>query len=285
MRFTPRRAAALLLASALAGAIGIVAALRARRADPPSAAGLQAAPGLPSARPPGPAASDPRLPGEARTAASLVPELGRIEGESYQLYVFSFRVEEARFGVVDLEASDSLEAVLARTGAALVVNGGFFDAQRRPEGLVLVEGAERSPFSPSLGGGVLSVLADGAVLADAQGFSAPPAGARFSIQARPRLVVNGEANTRDERAKAERTALCVLGEGRRLEVVLARGEARGDGPTLAFFADVLVSRGCEQALNLDGGPSTGAAWRGAKGMESLPIRAPIRQAITVGVAR
>ena len=285
MRLSPRRAAALILAAVLAGAIGIVAALRAHRADPPSATGLQAAAGLPSARPPGPAASDPRLPGEARTAASIVPELGRVEGESYVLYAFSFRVEEVRFGVADLEASDSLEAVLARTGASLVVNGGFFDAQRRPEGLVRVEGAELSPFSPSLGGGVLSVLADRSVLSDAQGFSAPPAGARFSIQARPRLVVNGEANTRDEKAKAERTALCVLGEGRRLEVVLARGPSRGDGPTLAFFAEMLVSRGCEQALNLDGGPSTGAAWRGAKEVESLPIRAAIRQAITVRLGR
>ena len=47
-----------------------------------------------------------------------------------------------------------------------------------------------------------------------------------------------------------------------VEIVLARG--RNDepgGPSLFRLARWLVAEGCEDALILDGGPSTGAAWR------------------------
>ena len=68
--------------------------------------------------------------------------------------------------IVPLAAGVTDDDAVARAvaGASLVVNGGYFDAKRRPEGLVRVEGAELSPFSPSLGGGVFSVLAERAVL-------------------------------------------------------------------------------------------------------------------------
>jgi hypothetical protein len=64
-------------------------------------------------------------------------------------------------------------------------------------------------------------------------------------------------------------------------VVVARGEAPGRGPTLALLADMLVSRGCEGALNLDGGPSTGIAWRQDGGVQVLAPRGALRHAIAI----
>jgi len=57
--------------------------------------------------------------------------------------------------------------------------------------------------------------------------------------------------------------------------------AHGNGPTLALLADMLVSRGCEGALNLDGGPSTGIAWRQDGGVQVLAPRGPLRHAVAV----
>jgi hypothetical protein len=44
---------------------------------------------------------------------------------------------------------------------------------------------------------------------------------------------------------------------------------------------MLVSRGCEGALNLDGGPSTGVAWREGGKIHALAPRGPLRHAIAV----
>jgi hypothetical protein len=115
----------------------------------------------------------------------------------------------------------------------------------------------------------------------AEGFVAPP-GTDFALQARPRLVVDGGSNIRrDDGQAAERTALCLREQGRALEVIVARGEAAWKGPALALLADMLVSRGCEGALNLDGGPSTGAAWRQGGQVHALAPRGPIRHAVAV----
>jgi uncharacterized protein YigE (DUF2233 family) len=161
------------------------------------------------------------------------------------------------------------------------VNSGFFDPSERPEGLVVSEGAVFSGRSDALGGGVVAVAGGRATLLPAEGFAAPP-GTDFALQARPRLVVDGGSNiSRDDGRAAERTALCLREQGRDLEVVVARGEVAGRGPTLALLADMLVSRGCEGALNLDGGPSTGIAWRQDGGVQVLAPRGALRHAIAI----
>src|SRR6185437_4181613 len=129
--------------------------------------------------------------------------------------------------------------------------------------------------------GVVVVVGGHASLAAAEGFGGL-VGADFAIQARPRLVVDGgSAIVRDDGRAAPRTALCLRDQGREIEVVVARGEAAGKGPTLALLADMLVSRGCEGALNLDGGPSTGVAWRQNGEVRVLAPTGPLRHAIAV----
>ena len=204
-----------------------------------------------------------------------------VQGEDFRVLVFDLRLEHAIFGVVDLDMSTDLERALSAHRASLVINGGFFDANRRPEGLVVSDGKTLSPLSPSLGGGVLAILGDHATLLDATNLSLPER-TTFAVQARPRLVVKGASNLRsDDGRRAERTALCLRSEGRRMEIALARGDAPGRGPTLSMLADMLIARGCEEALNLDGGPSTGAAWRTEDSVKTLLPRAPVRHAITI----
>jgi hypothetical protein len=222
----------------------------------------------------------------ARAGAAITPEETSVaDDDAFRLLVFPVRLAGARFDVIDVGMKTDLDRVLADTGASLVVNGGFFDEAERPEGLVVVAGETISPRSDTLGGGVIAVTGGRASLAKAEAYSLAP-GTDFAIQARPRLVVDGESViVKDNGQIAERTALCARDGGRELEVIVARGEHPGRGPTLALLADMLVSRGCTSALNLDGGPSTGAAWRDASGTHTLAPRGSIRHAIAIWAPR
>lgn len=96
--------------------------------------------------------------------------------------------------------------------------------------------------------------------------------------------MGGKAHVlRDDGRAAERTALCLRDGGRVLKVIVARGDSAGRGPTLSRFSDMLASRGCEEALNLDGGPSTGAAWRAHGEVHELEPRGPLRHAVAFTV--
>lgn len=267
-----RAATGLLVLAAGASLIGLVLA----RGCPPAATPLATSSSARVASPP-PSASS----ASPTRARAITPEISAAEDDDVELDVFSLRVAETRFDVVDLAMGRDLAGALAQRSASLAVNGGYFAPSTEAEGLVIAAGKTLSPFAPALGGGIVVVRAGRAELRDAEGFS-PPNDADFAIQARPRLVVAGAVNRRgDDGRKAERTALCVLDEGRRLEVIVAHGKtAAPGGPTLTLLAEMLVSRGCEGALNLDGGPSTGAAWQGSERVEARPPRAGIRHALT-----
>jgi hypothetical protein len=215
-------------------------------------------------------------------AGAITPELTAVTDDtSFELLTFPVDVERARLRVVDLGMTRDLERALHDTGASLVVNGGFFDPQQRPEGLVVSEGVVVSAHSEPLGGGVVAIARGRASLEAAEGYATPPE-ASFALQARPRLVVGGTANVRhDDGRHAERTALCLRDGGHALEVIVARGDVAGAGPTLSLFADMLASRGCEGALNLDGGPSTGVVWRGRDAIHVLAPRGPLRHAVAI----
>jgi len=207
------------------------------------------------------------------------------DGTSYRMYAWSFPLRDAELDVVDLAFTTPMEGALAAAGASLVFNAGFFGVDGAAQGLAIARGRTISALSPPLGGGVLSTRARRASLHEAETFQLP-SGTDFAIQCRPRLVVDGRANVRrDDGKRADRTALCIRDHGERLEMLIARTEdpTGMSGPTLHAFARTLERRGCEAALNLDGGPSTGAAWRDRGAVRVLDPRGPVRLAISVRV--
>lgn len=213
-------------------------------------------------------------------APVLVPE--RTTTEGYEVLAFRVDLHRAKLTIADLAMSIALEGVLSRTGGSLAVNGGFFTPDTRPEGLAVSEGRELSEKNPLLGGGVLTVAHGHGQLFAVEDYAAPD-GLDFAIQCRPRLVVGGVQHVKkDDGREAERTALC-LRDGSTLEVVIAHGEVPGHGPTLSAWSGLLTARGCQDALNLDGGPSTGAAWREGGTIKGVPPRAGIRHAIVVAM--
>lgn len=227
--------------------------------------------------------------GRAQPAAAAgmrptVTELN-IAGDTVRLHAFHIPLAQAELNVVDVGMGREIAPYLDRHHASLVFNGGYFDLRMRPEGLVIAGGRTVSEFVPGLGGGVLTVQRGQARLHDGEGFTPRQLwGVDFGMQCKPRLVVDRAVNIRsDDGRRADRTGLCIRDQGRELVVYIARSEdfRGGDGPTLRSFAEMLQREGCENALNLDGGPSTGVAWRQDGSIRSLPPRGSIRHAITV----
>jgi uncharacterized protein YigE (DUF2233 family) len=213
---------------------------------------------------------------EAGAGTAIVEDARR-----YAVRIWSFALERYELRIEDAGMTTALDSVLTRTGADLVVNGGFFDPEGKPVGLAVSDGAVLSRLGKSLSGGVLTSDGLHAELFAAEGFVLPDGGT-FAIQCRPRLVVQRSANVKsDDGKRAERTALCTRAAGRIVDVVVVRGSDDGEspGPSLFALAHHLAAAGCESALNLDGGPSTGVAWREGEQVKLLAPRGPVRHVI------
>src|SRR5689334_7444206 len=108
----------------------------------------------------------------------------------------SFDLRATELAIVDLGMSRDLARWADHEpDPALVINGGFFDRDERPVGLVIAGGEQISPLDPRLGGGVLWVRDGIAHLSEAESYAEQ--GVDFAIQGRPRLVVDGKNNIGD----------------------------------------------------------------------------------------
>ncbi|MFK7986666.1 MAG: phosphodiester glycosidase family protein [Sandaracinaceae bacterium] len=234
------------------------------------------------ADPPAPTSEPEAEPAPAPRGFALERTIARRhDGETYRLFRWRVPLADVHIGIEDVQMRRSFRALLH--GADLVINGGFYDPQRRAEGLVVVDSEERVPFDERIGGGVLAVSNGVATLHDAEAPLALPTSLDFAIQCRPRLVVDSQNNiARGTPPTAARTALCIRDAGRTLDVIVARRfPSRGRaGPRLYDLAALLVADGCEQALNLDGGPSTGVAWRDGDRFRQMRPERGVRHAIT-----
>jgi uncharacterized protein YigE (DUF2233 family) len=221
--------------------------------------------------------------GKVPLAAGGAPSAGGLAEDAFDFEVKTWArpLDAYELTIEDVDMSTALDAVLEKSGGDLVVNGGFFDDRKRPLGLTMSNGIRHSSLAKKMSGGVLTIAGDGkkAVLFETESFEAPET-LKFAVQCRPRLVVRGEANVKsDDGQRSARTAMCLRDGGKTLEAVLVRGGE--GGPSLFALGKWLASHGCEDALNLDGGPSTGAAWRdeGSGETKLLAPRGPIRHAI------
>lgn len=226
------------------------------------------------------------VPLPAGGAAVEEPDAGAVaplieDARRYEVRTWSFALDRYEMRMVDAGMSTALDALLSQSDAELVVNGGFFDPQGKPVGLVVSEGAVVSRLAPGLSGGVVTWDGERAKLWESESFAMPD-GARFAVQCRPRLVVDGAPNVKsDDGHRSERTALCLRDGGKSIDVVIVKGSSgESPGPSLFALGRYLAQRGCEGALNLDGGPSTGVAWRENGAVRLLAPARPVRHAVS-----
>jgi len=202
---------------------------------------------------PAAAAATPAAPGWT----ALAPGAEHLHVDEGAIDLFRFDLETYRADVVVPGAAKPATAAALRrqAGAALVVNGGFFDTEGRPLGLRIADGRKVIGLRAVVDWGVLVLRPGRAAIVHSREYPAAAATAAApavtgAIQVGPRVVVDGRVPGLKPQA-ARRTAVAIDHGGRFLTVVdaNARMQAADLGRTLAGF-------GFSDALMLDGGPST-----------------------------
>lgn len=224
---------------------------------------------------------------EWEPASSLAPGVsvraGKLSGApSWRLIDLSLDPSRAELRVARAPQGKRLFDFREPNAVALV-NGGYFDPQFRPTGWLVDADRELAPRQNRAQGGVLALRRGGLYIGP---LSAVPFQPSFALQNSPRLVEPGGAVgiRSDDRKRAARTLACDA-DGRLHLVVIAAPV--GDGPTLLEAAQLLAADpgqgglGCDAALNLDGGPSTGIWLPPSAGVAGLNSAEPIGYALAV----
>jgi uncharacterized protein YigE (DUF2233 family) len=207
--------------------------------------------------------------------------------------VTTWTVLRVDLGAARLRAREAPEQKLENLGMSGDVNGavnaGFFEPGGAPSGLLVNDGKQASAWQERGGTGALVVRAGKASIVNGAPTGDGNTDVELAVQCGPRLVEPGGVlgiHAGDGK-RAERTAVCVRNGGREVNLVAVRATP-GDGPTLFQLAEWLVApvakgdaTGCDAALNLDGGPSTGLVAHGLPRGEWLTPRGPVPWAIIV----
>jgi exopolysaccharide biosynthesis protein len=151
----------------------------------------------------------------------------------------------------------SLANWMKQTKATAIINGGYFLDDNEAAALVVSNGQTYGQ-SYTDGGGMLSVNSQGTValnyLLDHP--YDPSQGIMQATQSRPMLIINGkQANFEENAASSRRTVVAMDKQGRLLFIV-----SPSNSFTIGEMGDLLMSHtelGIQNALNLDGGTSTG----------------------------
>ncbi len=166
---------------------------------------------------------------------------------------WAVRFEQTRFrlalewSATGLRVPDSIAP-----GYLVALNGGYFEPDLRPSGLLIDQGREVQARN---GGSGVVVLEQGrASLQRLRDLKPSPTAS--VLQAWPFLIEPGGADGihRDDEKLSRRSAIALDAQGRGLLVAVPQ-----DGVSLFGLMQVCRSLGAVVALNLDGGPSTGFA--------------------------
>ncbi len=203
-------------------------------------------------------------------------------GERATLDLALFSTKSATVRVMDDPAGEeNLAAVMRRGNCLAGVNGGYFDPENRPVGLVISGGKLIAPLRKArLLSGVLVVAAGRVQLLRTAEYSAKRP-ANEALQCGPFLVdrsqpVPGLNDTRS----ARRTFVLTSGPDR-----AAVGFC--SGVTLAQLAGILATPGIvpdlkvQRALNLDGGSSSAFWFNGERGPFSISEQKTVRNFVGV----
>jgi exopolysaccharide biosynthesis protein len=203
-------------------------------------------------------------------------------GDEATLDLALFSTKSAIVRVADNPAgNDDLAAVMRRVRGLAGVNGGYFDPQNAPVGLLISDGKLIAPFRKArLLSGVLVATKGRLEILRAAEYS-PRKTAIAALQCGPFLVEGGGAVSGLNNTKsARRTFVLTAGSDRAAigfssPVTLAQiGEILA---TARLTPDLKVQR----ALNLDGGSSSAFWFAGESGAFSIPEQKTVRDFVVV----
>jgi uncharacterized protein YigE (DUF2233 family) len=189
---------------------------------------------------------------------------------------YAWKARTARPGRIRVVAADAvseLESLVpSDEGPWAAINGGFYDENERPMGLVVSDGVTRNKFRRGGGSGVFLVTEQGPQVVHRSDYQPDgQAGVRQAVQSIDRMIDGGRSlvQWRPEAPRAARSAVAIsereivlilLADDRSLfgqEPDVRLASTSGFGlPLWAFSEYVLGSTAAKQALNLDGSRSS-----------------------------
>jgi uncharacterized protein YigE (DUF2233 family) len=177
------------------------------------------------------------------------------------------RVDQSRYRVevADLahegKPPQAVRALAQERGAVAAINGGYFDENWQPLGLLVHGGQRTSPLRKADWG--IFYVADGraGIRHTRQGL---PSGATEALQCGPRLVIAGRVPA-FKPGESSRAGVGITTSGAVILAVTCRGAL-----SLRDWAQAMKALGCRDALNLDGGPSSQLYFHAGKAELDLP---------------
>ncbi|HZP18640.1 MAG TPA: phosphodiester glycosidase family protein [Bauldia sp.] len=219
------------------------------------------------------------LAGGAKRRSAELPEFGmKLDAWIFDRAAYTLRIARTA------SPTGSTIAELIGNGV-FAIDGGYFERDKKTKvveasGLLVIDGKEVAPENDRAGSGLVYAGRDGVGIGYRKAL-ADRSGMAYAVQVGPVLVepggIVGIANRKNVRDN--RSALCLTRQS--IVAVAVTG-----GISLYQLARLLAADpakggfGCEVAINLDGGPSTQAMFRGDK-TPSVPGGSPIHNAIVI----
>ncbi|MEP6810054.1 MAG: phosphodiester glycosidase family protein, partial [Chthoniobacterales bacterium] len=208
-------------------------------------------------------------------------ESGNGDSAEVQLAVFDF--SRATLRVVDQpqEPRTSLAPTMQRDGCLAGVNGGYFDPNYAPVGMLVSQGkVVQGKQKARLLSGVVSVISGKIQIQRADAFSpkAKPSAAR---QCGPFLVERGQAITGLNNDRSARRTFVLVGDNRRAAIGYASSVTLSQLGALLATPGLAPELKVQSALNLDGGSSSGFWFAGTDGAFSIREQKTVRDFLAV----
>jgi hypothetical protein len=202
-------------------------------------------------------------------------------GNEAILDIALFSTKSAAVRVIDNPGGDDLAEVMRRLRGVAAVNGGYFDPQNAPVGLVISDGKLIAPFRKAkLLSGVVVVTKNRVELLRSAEYS-PRKNASAALQCGPFLVDGGTAVPGLNNARpARRTFFFTSGTDR-------AGLGFCSSVTLAELGEILATPRLagdlkvRRALNFDGGSSSGFWFAGKDGPVSISEQKAVRNFVVI----
>jgi uncharacterized protein YigE (DUF2233 family) len=201
-------------------------------------------------------------------------------GIAAELQLALFSSQKAALRIIDQPNFDRrLAAAMTQENCLAGVNGGYFDPQGAPVGLLISGGKTIAPFRRArLLSGVLAARPGSIEIFRASEFPNRKKSWREAVQCGPFLVDGGKPVARLDDTRAARRTFVLTTTDRRAAIGYCEPVTLAQlGRILAALSQLKVGR----ALNLDGGSSSAFWCRTAEHTVSVPEAKPVRDFLAI----
>jgi exopolysaccharide biosynthesis protein len=203
-------------------------------------------------------------------------------GEEARLNLALFSTKSATLRVIDNPTgADDLAAVMRRTRAVAGVNGGYFDPQDVPLGLLISDGKLIAPLRKArLLSGVM-VASKGRIELLRYAEYSPKKNAAAALQCGPFLVDSGRSVAGLNDVRSARRTFVLAGSGDRAALGFCSSVTLAEAGEILATPGIVPDLKVQRALNLDGGSSSAFWFNGVDGPFSVRELKRVRNFVVV----